>query len=119
MPKLSDVKEYPELKDKHDYEERLKRYQLRLLRLQQQMHQKGRRAIVALEGWDAAGKGGAIRRITETLDPRGFKVWPIAAPRPDEQGRHYLWRFWQKLPVPSEIAVFDRSWYGRVLVERV
>jgi len=117
--KLSDVKEHPKLKDKNDYEERLKRYQLRLLRIQQHMHQKGRRAIVAFEGWDAAGKGGAIRRVTEVLDPRGFKVYPISAPRPDEQGRHYLWRFWQKLPVPSELAVFDRTWYGRVLVERV
>jgi polyphosphate kinase 2 (PPK2 family) len=117
--KLADVKEHPELKDKNDYEKRLKDYQLRLLRLQQTMHHKGRRAIVAFEGWDAAGKGGAIRRITETLDPRGFKVYPISAPRSDEQGRHYLWRFWQKLPVPSELAVFDRSWYGRVLVERV
>lgn len=119
MPKLSDIKQHPELKDKHDYEERLSRYQLRLLRLQQTMHQKKRRAIVALEGWDASGKGGAIRRLTEDLDPRGVRVWPISAPRPDEQGRHYLWRFWQKLPAPGELAVFDRTWYGRVLVERV
>lgn len=119
MPKLSDIKEHPELKDKNDYEDRLSRYQLRLLRLQQKMHQKKRRAIVAIEGWDAAGKGGAIRRLTERLDPRGFRVWPISAPRPDEQGRHYLWRFWQNLPAPSEIAIFDRTWYGRVLVERV
>jgi len=119
MPKLDDIRKHPELKDKKEYEERLAKYQLRLLRLQQMMHQKERRAIVALEGWDAAGKGGAIRRLTEKLDPRGFKVWPIAAPRPDEQGRHYLWRFWQRLPAPSELAVFDRTWYGRVLVERV
>jgi len=119
MPKLSEIHQHPELKDKHDYEDRLKRYQLRLIRLQQKMYQKQHRGIVALEGWDAAGKGGAIRRISETLDPRGFKVYPIAAPRPDEQGRHYLWRFWQKLPVPGELAIFDRTWYGRVLVERV
>ncbi len=119
MLKLSDVKEHPALKDKHDYEELLRSYQLRLLRLQQRMHQKGRRAIVGFEGWDAAGKGGAIRRLTESLDPRGFKVWPIASPRPDEQGRHYLWRFWQRLPEPGEVAVFDRTWHGRVLVERV
>jgi polyphosphate kinase 2 (PPK2 family) len=119
MPKLRDIKQHPELKDKHDYEERLSRYQLRLLRVQQKMYLKKLRAVVAFEGWDAAGKGGAIRRITEKIDPRGFKVYPIGAPRPDEQGRHYLWRFWQRLPVPGEIAIFDRTWYGRVLVERV
>jgi polyphosphate kinase 2 (PPK2 family) len=119
MPKLAEIKQHPELKDKYEYEERLKSYQLRLLRLQQKMYQKQRRAIIAFEGWDASGKGGTIRRITETLDPRGFKVYPISAPRPDEQGRHYLWRFWQKLPVPGEVAIFDRTWYGRVLVERV
>jgi polyphosphate kinase 2 (PPK2 family) len=119
MPQLDDIKKHPELKDKKEYEDRLEKYQLRMLRLQQKMHQRGRRAIVAFEGWDAAGKGGTIRRLTEKLDPRGFKVYPIAAPRPDEQARHYLWRFWQKIPVPGEIAVFDRTWYGRVLVERV
>ncbi|HLY74224.1 MAG TPA: hypothetical protein VKU80_08910 [Planctomycetota bacterium] len=119
MPKLAQISQHPELKDKREYEDRLKRFQLQLLRLQQKMYQKQHRGIVAFEGWDASGKGGAIRRITETLDPRGFKVYPISAPRPDEQGRHYLWRFWQKLPVPGELAVFDRSWYGRVLVERV
>ena len=119
MPQLDDIKKHPELKDKKEYEDLLEDLQLRMLRLQQKMHLKGRRAIVAFEGWDAAGKGGAIRRLTEKLDPRGFKVYPIAAPRPDEQARHYLWRFWQKVPVPGEIAVFDRTWYGRVLVERV
>jgi AMP-polyphosphate phosphotransferase len=112
MPQLRDIKKHPELDSKDEYEERLEKYQLR-------MHQRQRRAVVVFEGWDAAGKGGAIRRLTESLDPRGFKVYPIAAPRPDEQARHYLWRFWQKLPVPSEMAVFDRSWYGRVLVERI
>ena len=103
MPQLSDVRKHPELKDKDEYEDRLEKYQLRMLRLQQKMHQRGRRAIVAFEGWDAAGKGGAIRRLTEKLDPRGFKVSPIAAPRPDEQARHYLWRFWQKVPGPGEL----------------
>ena len=87
MPQLRDIKKHPELKHKDEYEERLEKYQLRMLRLQQKMHQKGRRAIVAFEGWDAAGKGGAIRRLTEKLDPRGFKVYPIAAPRPDENAR--------------------------------
>jgi polyphosphate kinase 2 (PPK2 family) len=119
MPKLSDIEKHPELQDKNEYEERLSRYQLRLLRLQQTLFQKQRRAMIAFEGWDAAGKGGAIRRISEKLDPRGCHVWPISAPNGDEQGRHYLWRFWQRVPAPGEIAIFDRTWYGRVLVERV
>lgn len=78
-----------------------------------------RRAIVMLEGWDAAGKGGIIQRLTAEWDPRYFEVWPIAAPSPEEKARHFLWRFWQRLPADGNIAVFDRSWYGRVLVERV
>jgi polyphosphate kinase 2 (PPK2 family) len=119
LPRLEDIREHPKLKDKDEYEKRLKEYQLRLLNLERKIHQKGKRAVVLLEGWDAAGKGGAIRRLTERLDPRGFKVYPIAAPKPEEQARHYLWRFWQRLPSPGEIAVFDRSWYGRVLVERI
>src|SRR5688500_7095694 len=81
MPQLDDIRKHPELRDKKEYEKILEQYQLRMLRLQQKMYQRGRRAIVAFEGWDAAGKGGAIRRLTEKLDPRGFKVYPIAAPR--------------------------------------
>ncbi|HYD37055.1 MAG TPA: polyphosphate kinase [Allosphingosinicella sp.] len=76
-------------------------------------------AIVVCEGWDAAGKGGAIKRLTAEWDPRAYKVWPIAAPTEEEKARHFLWRFWTKLPKSGEIAVFDRGWYGRVLVERV
>jgi polyphosphate kinase 2 (PPK2 family) len=87
--------------------------------IQQTYYHDRRRGIVAVEGWDAAGKGGMIRRLTEKLDPRGIRVWPIGPPDPVEQGRHYLYRFWTKLPEPGGIAVFDRSWYGRVLVERV
>jgi polyphosphate kinase 2 (PPK2 family) len=119
MPSLDEIRDHPKLKDKEEYEERLKQHQLSLLHLERRIFQKGRRAIIAFEGWDAAGKGGAIRRLTERLDPRGFKVYPIAAPRPEEQARHYLWRFWQRLPGPGEIAIFDRTWYGRVLVERI
>ncbi|MGZ8998989.1 MAG: polyphosphate kinase 2 family protein [Allosphingosinicella sp.] len=78
-----------------------------------------RRAIVVVEGWDAAGKGGAIQRLTAQCDPRSFKVWPIAAPSQEEKAHHYLWRFWRRLPTIGEVAIFDRSWYGRVLVERV
>jgi AMP-polyphosphate phosphotransferase len=78
-----------------------------------------RRSVVVCEGWDAAGKGGAIRRMVARLDPRALRVWPIAAPTAEEQGRHFLWRFWRRLPRDGQIAIFDRSWYGRVLVERV
>ncbi|MEZ0243849.1 MAG: polyphosphate kinase 2 family protein [Sphingomonas sp.] len=78
-----------------------------------------RRAIILFEGWDAAGKGGIIKRLTGEWDPRYFEVWPISAPTPEELSHHYLWRFWRRLPAQHNIAVFDRSWYGRVLVERV
>ncbi|HYG87429.1 MAG TPA: polyphosphate kinase [Azospirillum sp.] len=105
--------------DKESYEERLSKLQKELLHVQQTYWHEKRRAILVFEGWDAGGKGGAIRRLTEPLDPRGFHVWPISAPRLDEQGRHYLYRFWKRLPVPGTFAIFDRSWYGRVLVERV
>ena len=102
-----------------DYESALAEVQTAMLHVQQAYYHSGRRAVIVFEGWDAAGKGGSIRRLTEPLDPRGFHVWPISAPRPDEQGRHYLYRFWMRLPQRGTNAVFDRSWYGRVLVERV
>lgn len=105
--------------DKGAYQKELEKLQETILHVQQAYwHGKGR-AVIVFEGWDAAGKGGAIRRLTENLDPRGAHVWPIAAPTAAEQGRHYLWRFWQRLPEPGTFAIFDRSWYGRVLVERV
>ena len=93
--------------------------EIRMLEIQQAYHRLGLRAIVAFEGTDAAGKGGTIKRLVEKLDPRGIKVWPIGPPGGHEQGRHYLYRFWTRLPEPGTIAIFDRSWYGRVLVERV
>ena len=109
----------PALDDKARYRHLLKKWQKKLLHVQQAYFHQGRRAIVVFEGWDASGKGGAIRRLTEKLDPRGFVVHPIAAPTAVEQGRHYLYRFQTRLPKPGRIAIFDRSWYGRVLVERV
>ena len=81
------------------------------------VHKK--RSVIVCEGWDAAGKGGAIQRITAGWDPRAFRVWPISAPTAEERARHFLWRFWRRLPGNGEVAIFDRSWYGRVLVERV
>jgi AMP-polyphosphate phosphotransferase len=97
----------------------LKKLQLKMLRIQQGVWHCKDRVIIALEGMDAAGKGGAIRRITENLDPRNVIVYPIGAPDPVEQGKHYLYRFWTKIPSKGTIAIFDRTWYGRVLVERV
>jgi polyphosphate kinase 2 (PPK2 family) len=105
------------LKNKHTYEKRLKELQFDMLRIQQAYYHHKRRAIMVFEGWDAGGKGGAIRRITEPLDPRGVHVWPIGRPDPIDQGKHYLYRFWTRLPEPGTIAIFDRSWYGRVMVE--
>ncbi|WP_232824728.1 polyphosphate kinase 2 family protein [Algibacillus agarilyticus] len=102
-----------------DYYQQLTDLQYQLLLIQQAYFQQGRRAIIVFEGWDASGKGGVIRRLTEKLDPRGFMVHPIAAPTADEQSRHYLYRFQTKLPKAGQIAIFDRSYYGRVLVERV
>lgn len=105
--------------DRARYQERLDALQERLYGLEVQNYLRGGRAVVVFEGWDAAGKGGAIKRLTALMDPRGFKVWPIAAPRDAEKRNHYLWRFWYRLPEKGELAIFDRSWYGRVLVERV
>lgn len=104
---------------KDEYEDTLKKLQRELLRIQQAYFHQQHRALIVFEGWDAAGKGGAIRRLTEQLDPRGIKVYPYGAPSAEEQGRHYLYRFFQNLPIPGSISVFDRSYYGRVLVERV
>ncbi|MFD2238431.1 polyphosphate kinase 2 family protein [Aureimonas populi] len=102
-----------------EYETRLAELQQRFEVIQQAYLFRGQTAVVVFEGWDAAGKGGAIRRISAVMDPRGFKVWPIGAPEPRDLRRHYMARFWERLPARGEICVFDRSWYGRVLVERV
>jgi polyphosphate kinase 2 (PPK2 family) len=102
-----------------DYDTALAEAQDRLARIQVAHIVHRRRSVVLFEGWDAAGKGGIIQRLTAEWDPRHFRVWPIAAPTAEEKARHFLWRFWKRLPGAGEIAVFDRSWYGRVLVERV
>ncbi|HEX8643451.1 MAG TPA: polyphosphate kinase [Allosphingosinicella sp.] len=106
-------------KHKGDYAKDLAALQERLSRVLVSHIVHKRRSVLVCEGWDAAGKGGAIQRLTSGWDPRHFRVWPIAAPTAEEKARHFLWRFWKRLPGAGEIAVFDRSWYGRVLVERV
>jgi polyphosphate kinase 2 (PPK2 family) len=118
-PQLATVDLERKLKDEETYDRRLKALQVDMLNLQQAYQRQGRRGIIVLEGWDTAGKGGLIRRMSARLDPRSLRVWPIGPPLPSEQGRHYLYRFWKKLPEPGVLAIFDRSWYGRVLVERV
>ena len=102
-----------------DYERRLRSMQSVMQSIQQAYLSTRERAVIVLEGWDTAGKGGVVRRLGWALDPRSFRVYPISAPLSHERGRHYLQRFWEKLPDPGQIVVFDRSWYGRVLVERV
>jgi polyphosphate:AMP phosphotransferase len=102
-----------------EYADRLKEAQTRLRELEHQIYRRRMPVVIAYEGWDAAGKGGNIRRLTQNLDPRGYGVVPIAAPNDIEKAHHYLWRFWAQLPKAGHIAIFDRTWYGRVLVERV
>lgn len=105
--------------DKETYKRELLRYQLALHDLGYQAYVQQRPVVMVFEGWDAAGKGGAIKRVTERLDPRGYMVHSIAAPKGDDAEHHYLWRFWRRLPEAGQIAIFDRSWYGRVMVERI
>ena len=102
-----------------EYKAELKELQAKLGSLHNRLYRKRVPVIITYEGWDAAGKGGNIKRITEALDPRGFEVYPIASPEPHEKARHYLWRFWTRLPKDGHIAIFDRTWYGRVMVERL
>ena len=106
---------------KEEYVRDLIRYQLQLRALAYQLYVHKRPLVLVFEGWDAAGKGGAIKRVTEKLDPRGYEVYSIAAPQGEDKTHHYLWRFWRRLKPPDEkqILIFDRSWYGRVMVERL
>ena len=102
-----------------EYRRELHELQQKLTELHNKLYRKKVPVIIAYEGWDAAGKGGNIKRIAGALDPRGFEVHPIASPEPHEKARHYLWRFWNRLPKTGHVAIFDRTWYGRVMVERL
>lgn len=119
MPKLRDVPLEGKTLDEEKYKKELKELQAKLGQLHNRLYRKRVPVIIAYEGWDAAGKGGNIKRLTGALDPRGFEVHPIASPEPHEKARHYLWRFWTRLPKDGHIAIFDRTWYGRVMVERL
>ena len=116
--KLADVDLSLKL-EREQYDKELDRLRRKLRSLHSSVYRKRVPVAVAYEGWDAAGKGGNIRRLASGLDPRGYRVIPIAAPTADEKAHHYLWRFWNQAPRRGHIAIFDRTWYGRVLVEKV
>ena len=118
MPKLSEIA-LDKCVEAQEYKEELNALQKKLGELHNRLYRKKVPVIILYEGWDAAGKGGNIKRITGALDARGYEVHPIASPEPHEKARHYLWRFWTRLPKTGHIAIFDRSWYGRVMVERL
>jgi len=102
-----------------EYKADLKKCQQRIFEIEHEIYVKRIPVVILYQGWDAAGKGGNIRRLTQGMDPRGYGVIPIAAPNDIEKAHHYLWRFWKEFPKAGHIAIFDRSWYGRVLVERI
>lgn len=104
---------------KEEYKERLKNLQKRLSFLHSELYRRKIPVVLGFEGWDAGGKGGAIKRLTQCMDPRGYAVNPTAAPNDIEKSHHYLWRFWQNMPKDGHVAIFDRTWYGRVMVERI
>ena len=105
--------------EKKEYQEKLAYYQDKLEHLHNRLYLKKKPVIIVFEGWDAGGKGGAIKRLTTALDPRGYQVFSTPAPTKEELSHHYLWRFWKNFPKTGHIAIFDRSWYGRVMVEAV
>jgi len=105
--------------NRDDYKRKLAKYQARLQDLAWQAYRQDRSVVAVFEGWDAAGKGSAIRRVTRAIDPRLYRLVQFAAPTDEEQAHHYLWRFWRQLQRDGRCTFFDRSWYGRVLVERV
>lgn len=105
--------------EKADYREQLAKYQAKLHALSLQARSLGISTVLAFEGWDAAGKGGVIRRVTQSLEAGDFRVIPVAAPSPEENRYHYMWRFWRDLPAAGKCVIYDRTWYGRVLVERI
>ena len=117
--KLSSISLNDKTLTDEEYDKKLNELQNRLHGLHYELYRRKIPVIIAYEGWDAAGKGGNIKRIAAALDPRGYEVHPIASPEPHEKARQFLWRFWTRLPKDGHIAIFDRTWYGRVMVERI
>lgn len=105
--------------DEKTYEQRLPILQQQLMAFQQMIYLKGERVVIAVEGTDASGKGGMIKTLIESMDPRGYRVHSIGAPYGHELDEHYLQRFWRRIPRRGNIAIFDRTWYGRVLIEKI
>ncbi|MCP4401016.1 MAG: phosphate--AMP phosphotransferase [bacterium] len=105
--------------ERDEYRKRLKKRQQRIFELEHKIYVKRIPVVILYEGWDAGGKGGNIRRLTQSMDPRGYEVIPVAAPNDVEKAHHYLWRFWKAFPKAGHITIFDRTWYGRVMVERI
>ncbi|MBR6790952.1 MAG: polyphosphate:AMP phosphotransferase [Oscillospiraceae bacterium] len=118
MPRLADI-DLDRHIDEEEYRRLLKKKQERLRELHNELYRKKIPVVVCYEGWDAAGKGGNIKRVAAALDPRGYEAIPIAAPTSEELAHHHLWRFWRRLPKTGHIAIFDRTWYGRLMVERL
>ncbi len=118
MPKLCEIPLNQKM-DEEEYRKELQKCQKKLSRIHNKLYRRKIPVIIAYEGWDAAGKGGNIKRVAGALDPRGCDVYPIASPSPNAKARHYLWRFCMRLPKTGHIAIFDRTWYGRVMVERL
>ncbi len=104
---------------KEEYKERLAKLQKKMEKLHGELYRRRIPVVLGFEGWDAGGKGGAIKRLTEKMDPRGFVVHPTASPNDIEKAHHYLWRFWVDMPKAGHVTIFDRTWYGRVMVERI
>ena len=104
---------------KEEYKKRIKELQKKMERLHGELYRRRIPVVLGFEGWDAGGKGGAIKRLTEHMDARGYVVNPTASPNDIERAHHYLWRFWRAMPKAGHIAIFDRTWYGRVMVERI
>lgn len=119
MPLLSEIELEGKTVKPARYSDELKKRQKELAKLHSKIYKKKIPVVIVFEGWDAAGKGGAIKRIGAALDPRGYEAVPVAAPSREELDRHYLWRFWKNIPKTGHITIFDRSWYGRVMVERI
>ena len=104
---------------REEYREKLEKLQKKLEKLHGELYRRRIPVVLGFEGWDAGGKGGAIKRLTERMDPRGYAVNPTASPNDIEKAHHYLWRFWRAMPKAGHVAIFDRTWYGRVMVERI
>ena len=104
---------------REEYKERIEKLQDKIEKLHGELYRRRIPVVLGFEGWDAGGKGGAVKRLTAKMDPRGFVVHPTASPNDIERAHHYLWRFWTAMPKAGHVAIFDRTWYGRVMVERI